>query len=92
MMVKSSARMDLGIQDVGIVLFIRWRSGPSGTGRRLGRLDSAGAPPGWGVEDLTVEFYCQTIAPFANPPNKVAVAMQGPPQEQEMPSFERAEA
>ena len=43
MMVRSSARVDLGIQAVGIVLFIRWRSGPSGTGRRLGRLDSAGA-------------------------------------------------
>ena len=29
MMVRSSARVDLGIQHVGIVLFIRWRSGPS---------------------------------------------------------------
>jgi hypothetical protein len=61
MMVRSSARVDLGIQHVGIVLFIRWRSGPSGTGRRLGRLDSAGALPGWGVKDLTAEFHCQTV-------------------------------
>jgi hypothetical protein len=29
MMVRSSARVDLGIQHVGIVLCIRWRSGPS---------------------------------------------------------------
>jgi hypothetical protein len=49
-MVRSSARVDLGIQDVGIVLFIRWRLGPSGTSRRLGRLDSAGAAPGGGSE------------------------------------------
>jgi hypothetical protein len=53
MMVRSSARVDLGIQHVGIVLFIRWRSGPSGTGRWLGRLDSAGALPGWGVKKLS---------------------------------------
>ena len=59
---------------------------PSGTGprqcRRAARME---------VKDLTAEFYCQTIAPFANPP-KVAVATQGSPQEQAMPSFERVEA
>jgi hypothetical protein len=44
MMVRSSARVDVGIQDIGIVLFIRWRSRPSGTGprqcRRAARMGS----------------------------------------------------
>jgi hypothetical protein len=87
MMVRSSARVDLGIQDIGIV-----SSSAGGRGRAARGLDSAGAPLGWEVKDLTAELNCQTIATFAKNLTKVAVATQGSPQEQAMPSFERVEA
>jgi hypothetical protein len=86
MMVRSSARVDVEFRILG-----SFSSSAGGRGRAARGLDSAGAPLGWKVKDLTAEFYCQTIAPFANLP-KVAVATQGSPQEQAMPSFERVEA
>jgi hypothetical protein len=86
-MVRSSARVDVGIQDIGIVLFIRWRSRPSGTGPRQCRRTAR-----MGSERSHSRVQLPNNSDFAKNFPKVAVATQGSPQEQAMPSFERVEA
>jgi hypothetical protein len=45
-------------------------SSAGGRGRAARGLDSAGAPSGWGVKDLTAEFYCQTMGAVRKSPER----------------------